>query len=198
MRALTLLVIGSIFSLTLGCGKSDSGEPQPVTVPDETATDTPTASEPAWIRVKGNWTYGEIAPGACNQGGIVVENDASFTITGCGAPITGIISEADFGLLQTRIESILNQLGRNIMCDLQPVADLTWDNRVTVASTGKTHRVYYSSEHGTCGVGNRSHGEALDALLDALRVKYSATPDASSSVHPAEPPGGYTAETAGN
>ncbi len=178
--ALSLLAMLCILAFT-GCG-SAGGEEPPINTSGQPNV---TMNSVGWMRVTGEWTYGEVTPGACTNAKIIVESDASFTITECGASKAGILAEADFAILQTRMKPVLGQWEKNTTCDLNPVADLAWLNKVTLPD-GRTRRVYFSStESGTCSMGTRSYSEALDATLDSIKMKYSASAPAEGTEAPA-------------
>jgi hypothetical protein len=196
ISSLTLTLLAMLCMLAFTACGSAGGEEPPVNTSGQPNV---TMNTVGWMRVVGEWTYGETLPGACTSAKIVIESDASYTITECGESKAGILAESDFAILQNRIKPVLNQWDRNTMCDLNPIADLSWMNKVTLPD-GRTRRVYFSStENGSCAMGTKTYGEALDATLDSIKTKYGAnpppteTPNADTTTPPTPTDEGVTA-----
>jgi hypothetical protein len=180
---LTLLAMLCLLAFT-ACG-SAGGEEPPI---NSAGQPNVTMNSVGWMRVTGEWTYGETMPGACTNAKIVIESDASYTITECGESKAGILAESDFAILQNRMKPVLGQWENNTMCDLNPIADLSWMNKITLPD-GRTRRVYFSStQNGSCAMGTKSYGEALDATLDSIKTKYGSTQPAEGTAPAPETP----------
>jgi hypothetical protein len=184
ISSLTLTLLAMLCMLAFTACGSAGGEEPPI---NSAGQPNVTMNTVGWMRVTGEWTYGETLPGACTSAKIVIESDASYTITECGSSKAGILAEADFAILQSRMKPVLNQWERNTMCDLNPIADLSWMNKVTLPD-GRTRRVYFSSsESGSCAMGTKSYGEALDATLDSIKTKYGASQPTEEAATPETP-----------
>jgi hypothetical protein len=184
MRAISIssLYLSFIALLCLmafvGCGHGGDAE-QPIKAPN---SPNMTLSDLGWTKVTGDWTYGETEAGGCNHAKVVIDAEANYEITDCSGTKKGIMLEADFAVLKSRMQPVVAQMGGSAYCDLAVVADLSWEDRVTMAN-GKSKAVYYSSSLGTCATGNKAHGEDLDATLDSIKTKYSKDQSATADTN---------------